>query len=87
MSVTLAGTAFLIRLVYNMSTCTGREKHGGCVTCANLRALRRVSRVIIVEMRDKEQKLDEVETSHTLGGAGEGGGIQGEGSGEEARGL
>ncbi len=36
-------------------------------------------------MRDKERKLEDGETSHTLGGAGEGG-TQGEGSGEEARG-
>ncbi len=48
-------------------------------------------------MRDKELKFEEVEASHTLGGAGEveashtlggaGEGTQGEGSGEEASGL
>jgi len=37
-------------------------------------------------MTDKELKLEEVEVSHTLGGAGEGG-TYAEGSGEEARDL
>ena len=39
-----------------------------------------------VTLRDKDLKLDEVQVSHTLGWSGEGG-IQGEGSGEKARGF